>query len=274
MAQTQDRLYPSRSGTEDMASAAAGANPFMLQVRGLTKQFAGFVAVEDVDLAVRRNTIHGLIGPNGAGKSTVFDLVSKFLQPTSGRILFKDEDITAQAPEDVALKGLVRSFQTSAVFRSMTVHENVRLALQRPAGNWLRLWRSETSLHCLHDRVEALLAAVGLLDFHHHRAAELPYGRKRALEIATTLALEPEMLLLDEPMAGLGREDIGRISELIRQVSRDRTVLMVEHNLGVVSSLCDRVTVLTRGRVLAEGSYDEIAASAEVRRAYMGAVDA
>ena len=243
---------------------------FILETDGLTKEFAGFTAVRDVGLKVRRGTIHALIGPNGAGKTTVFNLLTKFLEPTAGCILYRGRDITALRAPEVARLGMVRSFQISAVFPHLTVRENVRVALQRPLGTSFHFWRSEKSLMALDPRADALIAAVGLQEYRGAVAAELPYGRKRALEIATTLALEPEMLLLDEPMAGLGREDIARIAGLIRQVAHNRTVLMVEHNLSVVADLSDTITVLTRGRILAEGSYKEVSADAEVREAYLG----
>jgi branched-chain amino acid transport system ATP-binding protein len=243
---------------------------FILETAGLTKEFRGFTAVRKVDLRVRRGTIHALIGPNGAGKTTVFNLLTKFLEPTAGRIVYKGRDITAEKPADVARLGMVRSFQISAVFPHLTVRENVRVALQRPIGTSFHFWRSEKSLDVLNERADALIASVGLSDYLHATAAELPYGRKRALEVATTLALDPEMLLLDEPMAGLGHEDIGRISDLIRTVAKSRTVLMVEHNLSVVADLSHTITVLTRGRILAQGSYAEVSQNPEVREAYMG----
>ena len=243
---------------------------FILETTGLTKEFAGFTAVRGVDLKVRRGTIHALIGPNGAGKTTVFNLLTKFLEPTAGRIAYDGYDITGLRAPDVARLGMVRSFQISAVFPHLTVRENVRVALQRPLGTSFQFWRSEKTLERLNPRAEALIAAVGLAEFTHLTAGELPYGRKRALEIATTLALEPEMLLLDEPMAGLAHEDIARISGLIREVAKERTVLMVEHNLSVVADLSDTITVLTRGRILAEGSYAEVSQNSEVREAYMG----
>ena len=242
----------------------------ILETEGLTKEFRGFTAVNDVHLKVRRGTIHALIGPNGAGKTTVFNLLTKFLVPTKGTIRFKGEDITSVKPADVARLGIVRSFQISAVFPHLTVRENVRIALQRPRGDSFFFWRSEKSLDTLNDRADELVEAVGLAGYEEVPAVELPYGRKRALEIATTLALDPEMLLLDEPMAGLGQEDIARISGLIRKVAADRTVLMVEHNLSVVADLSNTITVLTRGRVLAEGDYAAVSQNPEVREAYMG----
>jgi branched-chain amino acid transport system ATP-binding protein len=242
----------------------------ILETEDLTKEFAGFVAVNGVNLRVARGTIHALIGPNGAGKTTCFNLLTKFLNPTKGRISFKGKDITALQPADVARLGVVRSFQISAVFPHLTVLENVRIALQRQRGGSFDFWRSRKVLDQFNDRARTLIADVGLAAYAHVTAVELPYGRKRALEIATTLALDPEMLLLDEPTAGMGHEDIARIAALIKRVSADRTVLMVEHNLSVVADLSDKITVLTRGRVLAEGDYDTVANNPEVREAYMG----
>ncbi|HVC51771.1 MAG TPA: ABC transporter ATP-binding protein [Stellaceae bacterium] len=245
----------------------------ILETQGLTKDFRGFTAVQGVDLRVRRGTIHALIGPNGAGKTTVFHLLTKFLEPSGGRILYNGRDITAEHPATVARLGLVRSFQISAVFAHLSVRDNVRVALQRPLGNSFHFWRSQRVLDRLNDRAAELLDAVGLGGFADAMAAALPYGRKRALELATTLALDPEMMLLDEPMSGLGQEDIGRISALIRGAARDRTVLMVEHNLSVVADLSQVITVLTRGTILAEGDYAAVSANPEVIEAYMGTGD-
>jgi branched-chain amino acid transport system ATP-binding protein len=242
----------------------------ILETEDLTKEFAGFVAVSAVNLRVARGTIHALIGPNGAGKTTCFNLLTKFLQPTRGRIAFNGRDITSLAATDIARLGLVRSFQISAVFPHLTLRENVRIALQRKRGGSFDFWRSKGVLEEYNARAEGLLADVGLDKFADLTAVELPYGRKRALELATTIALDPEMLLLDEPTAGMGHEDIDRIAELIRSVAKNRTVLMVEHNLSVVSNLCDRITVLTRGRVLAEGDYATVSNNPDVREAYMG----
>jgi branched-chain amino acid transport system ATP-binding protein len=242
----------------------------ILSTDRLTKEFAGFVAVKDVNLRVKRGTIHALIGPNGAGKTTCFNLLTKFLTPTSGRILYKGQDISASRPAAVARLGLVRSFQISAVFPHLTVLQNVRVALQRHRGESFDFWRSTRALEALNPQAMALLDEVGLSEFATTLAIEMPYGRKRALELATTLALDPDMLLLDEPMAGMGQEDIGRTAALIKRVAAKRTVLMVEHNLGVVADLSDQITVLTRGQILAEGDYATIAGDPEVRRAYMG----
>ena len=245
-------------------------NGAILVTEDLTKEFAGFVAVNGVNLSVARGTIHALIGPNGAGKTTCFNLLTKFLAPTKGRILYKGEDITGMAPADVARLGIVRSFQISAVFPHLSVLQNVRIALQRTRGGSFDFWRSEKHLNEFNARAMELIAEVGLAAYAELPAVELPYGRKRALEIATTLALDPEMLLLDEPTAGMAHEDIERISALIKRVAANRTVLMVEHNLSVVENLCHRITVLTRGRVLAEGDYKTVSNNPEVREAYMG----
>jgi branched-chain amino acid transport system ATP-binding protein len=242
----------------------------ILATSGLTKEFRGFAAVRGVDLKVRRGTIHALIGPNGAGKTTVFNLLTKFLEPTAGRIVFNGRDITGAHPSDVARLGMVRSFQISAVFPHLSVIENVRLALLRPLGLSFQFWRSGRCLDALAGEVDRVLAEVSLGPYRDLPAADLPYGRKRALEFATTLALAPELMLLDEPMSGLGAEDIGRISALIRRAAERCTVLMVEHNLSVVADLSDVITVLTRGQVLAEGSYAEVADDPEVREAYLG----
>ena len=248
------------------------AEDYILSTRGLGKDFKGFTAVGEVELKVRRGSIHALIGPNGAGKTTCFNLLTKFLQPSRGSIAYKGRDITSLKPADVARLGLVRSFQISAVFGHMSVLENVRIALQRRRrGDCFDFWRSERVLTKLDDEARKLIEAVGLSDYAGTQAAELSYGRKRALEIATTLALEPEMLLLDEPMAGMAHEDVERISTLIRRVSVDRTILMVEHNLSVVASLSDRITVLARGNVLAEGDYEAVSKDPRVIEAYIGA---
>ena len=250
------------------------AEDIILETRGLTKEFAGFVAVRDVNLRIRRGSIHALIGPNGAGKTTCFNLLTKFLQPTRGEIHYEGRDITAMAAAEVARLGLVRSFQISAVFPHLTALENVRVALQRKRGGNFDFWRSKNVLDNLNERAMALLDDVGLSAFETTAAVEMPYGRKRALEIATTLALDPQMLLLDEPMAGMGHEDIERVADLIRRVAKNRTVLMVEHNLKVVSDLSDTITVLTRGQVLAEGDYETISNNADVQQAYLGVANA
>ena len=244
----------------------------VLVANGLTKDFGGFRAVNGVNLQVKRGAIHALIGPNGAGKTTCFNLLTKFLAPSAGQILYEGRDITKMKPADVARLGLVRSFQISAVFPRLTIRENVRIALQRRKhGDSFDFWRSEKVLRRLDADVMRLVEEVGLADYADAQAEDLSYGRKRALEIATTLALEPDMLLLDEPMAGMGHEDIDRIAALIRRVSAKRTILMVEHNLSVVASLSDRITVLARGQVLAEGDYATVSKDPRVVEAYIGA---
>ncbi|NHZ42284.1 MULTISPECIES: ABC transporter ATP-binding protein [Massilia] len=242
----------------------------ILETRALTKEFKGFTAVNDVNLAVQRGHIHALIGPNGAGKTTCFNLLTKFLVPTSGKILFNGKDITDARPAQIARMGIIRSFQISAVFPHLTVLQNVRIGLQRELGTSFHFWRSEKSLSRLDDRAMELLAEVDLTEFADTVTVDMPYGRKRALEIATTLAMKPELMLLDEPTQGMGHEDVHRVTELIKKVSAGRTILMVEHNMNVVSGICDKITVLQRGALLAEGSYAEVSTNAQVMEAYMG----
>jgi branched-chain amino acid transport system ATP-binding protein len=245
----------------------------ILETRHLTKEFKGFTAVSDVNLSVQRGHIHALIGPNGAGKTTCFNLLTKFLVPTSGQILFNGRDITAAAPAQIARMGIIRSFQISAVFPHLTVLQNVRIGLQRQLGTSYHFWKSEKSLAQLNDRAMQLLAEVDLSEFADTVTVDMPYGRKRALEIATTLAMEPELMLLDEPTQGMGHEDVHRVTELIKKVSVGRTILMVEHNMNVVSGICDKISVLQRGAMLAEGSYAEVSRNPQVMEAYMGTVD-
>ncbi|MBX9812374.1 MAG: ABC transporter ATP-binding protein [Burkholderiales bacterium] len=247
------------------------SNEYILETRGLTKEFKGFVAVSDVNLKVRRGSIHALIGPNGAGKTTVFNLLTKFLQPTTGSIFYNGTDITEDRPAQVARRGIIRSFQISAVFPHLTVLENVRIGLQRKLGTSFHFWKSQKSLEQLNGRAMELLEAVDLASFAGTMTVELPYGRKRALEIATTLALDPELMLLDEPTQGMGHEDVGRVVGLIKKVAADRTVLMVEHNLNVVADLSHVITVLQHGSVLAEGPYEEVSKNPQVLEAYVGA---
>ena len=253
---------------------AALTDEIVLETRGLTKEFKGFVAVRDVSLKVRRGSIHALIGPNGAGKTTCFNLLTHFLEPTRGQIFFKGREITGSPPARIARMGLVRSFQISAVFPHLTVLENVRVALQRKRGASFDFWRSARVLNQLDEAARELISAVNLSQYESSVAVELPYGRKRALEIATTLALDPEMMLLDEPTAGMTHEDVERIAALIRRVSANRTVLMVEHNLSVVSTLSDTITVLARGEILAEGDYAKVSKDPRVVEAYLGAAHA
>jgi branched-chain amino acid transport system ATP-binding protein len=245
----------------------------ILETRELTKEFKGFTAVSQVNLSVQRGAIHALIGPNGAGKTTCFNLLTKFLEPSSGTILFNGQDITRERPAQIARRGVIRSFQISAVFPHLTLLENVRLGLQRRMGTSFHFWKSEKTLYSLHDRAMALLAEVGLEDLADEVTVNLPYGRKRALEIATTLAMEPELMLLDEPTQGMGHEDVDRVAALIKKVSKGRTILMVEHNMGVVGNIADTITVLQRGAVLAEGPYVEVSTNPLVMEAYMGTTD-
>jgi branched-chain amino acid transport system ATP-binding protein len=245
----------------------------ILETRGLVKEFKGFVAVAGVDLQVRRGDIHALIGPNGAGKTTCFNLLTKFLVPTRGHILFEGEDITKEKPAQIARRGVIRSFQISATFPHLTVMENVRVALQRQLGVSFHFWRSERMLDQLNDRALDLLETVGLRDLADVVTVELPYGRKRALEIATTLAMDPKMMLLDEPTQGMGHEDVELVTQLIKKVAANRTVLMVEHNMNVVSSIADTITVLARGAVIAEGPYAKVSQDPQVLQAYMGSED-
>ncbi|EAZ98277.1 ABC transporter ATP-binding protein [Marinobacter sp. ELB17] len=243
---------------------------YVLETRNLVKEFKGFVAVDDVNLNIRNGHIHALIGPNGAGKTTVFNLLTKFLIPTRGQILFNGRDITTMKSAAIAREGVVRSFQISAVFPHMTALENIRVALQSFEGNSFSFWKSGNCLNKLNHRAMELLDSVGLADFAHITTVELAYGRKRALELATTLAMEPQLMLLDEPTQGMGAEDVGQVVELVRKAAVGRTVLMVEHNLSVVSKLCDRITVLAQGAVLTEGDYKTVSADPRVREVYMG----
>jgi branched-chain amino acid transport system ATP-binding protein len=252
----------------------ATAQDTILETTSLVKEFKGFVAVDGVSLRVRRGEIHALIGPNGAGKTTLFNLLTKFLQPTSGAIFYRGENITRKEPADIARRGIARSFQISAVFPHFTALENVRVALQSKLGTSFYFWRSEKSLAKLNDRAMQLLSDVGLDEWAEAPAGDLAYGRKRALELATTLALEPELMLLDEPTQGMGHEDVSRVTQLIKKVAANRTVLMVEHNMGVVSSIADTISVLQRGRVIAAGPYAEVSKNPQVIEAYMGSSSA
>ena len=243
---------------------------FILQTIDLTKDFKGFTAVRRVNLNVERGQIHALIGPNGAGKTTCFNLLTKFLSPTAGQIVFNGRDITGLKPAQVARQGIIRSFQISAVFPHMTLLENVRIGLQYKLGNSYHFWQSDKSLSRLNDRAMDLLEQVGLAAFAESVAVDLPYGRKRALEIAVTLARDPELMLLDEPTSGMGHEDVDKVTALIKKVSQGRTTLIVEHNMNLVAGISDRITVLQRGAVLAEGTYDEVSKDAQVMEAYMG----
>jgi branched-chain amino acid transport system ATP-binding protein len=266
--------WTARRGPATTPEGARLSAETILETQGLTKEFKGFVAVNNVDLKVRRGDIHALIGPNGAGKTTFFNLLTKFLAPTRGTILYRGTDITHERPAQTARRGIVRSFQISAVFPHLTALENVRAALQRNLGTSFHFWKSEKSLHHLHGRALELLAAVDLQEFADELTVNLPYGRKRALELATTMALEPELMLLDEPTQGMGHEDVSRVTDLIKKVSVGRTILMVEHNMNVVSKIADRITVLQRGAVIADGPYAEVSRNPQVVEAYMGSTEA
>ena len=246
------------------------SNDIILETKDLVKEFKGFVAVSNVNLKVKRGHIHALIGPNGAGKTTVFNLLTKFLIPTSGQILYNAEDITRQKSAQIARKGVIRSFHISATFPHLSVLENVRIGLQRELGTSFHFWKSETSLESLTPKAMELLETVGLTEFANHTTVELPYGRKRALEIATTLAMDPQLMLLDEPTQGMGHEDVDRVTQLIKKVSANRTVLMVEHNMNVVARIADTISVLQRGQIIAEGPYEVVSKDPQVLEAYMG----
>jgi branched-chain amino acid transport system ATP-binding protein len=245
----------------------------ILETSGLVKEFKGFRAVNNVNLQVQRGHIHALIGPNGAGKTTVFNLLTKFLIPTEGKILYNGQDITPEKPAQVARRGIVRSFQISATFPNLTVLDNVRIGLQRATGASFHFWKPSRSLDSLDGRALELLETVGLAEFAGTMTVELAYGRKRALEIATTLATEPELMLLDEPTQGMGHEDVDRVTQLIKKVSANRTVLMVEHNMNVVASIADKISVLQRGQVIAEGPYETVSRDPQVLEAYMGSAE-
>ncbi|MBI3701633.1 MAG: ABC transporter ATP-binding protein [Afipia sp.] len=246
------------------------ATEAVLQARALKKDFRGYTAVAGVDLDVRRGEIHALIGPNGAGKTTVFNLLTRFLTPTSGQILFDGVDVSDEKPAQLARRGLVRSFQISAVFSSLTVSENLMLALQRVCVSPVAFWRGRNRLGDVSHRIGDLLRQVDLGEFANTRAGDLAYGRKRALELATTLAAEPKVMLLDEPTQGLGLEDVDRVTDLIKQAAVGRTVVMVEHNMKIVSRIADRISVLRRGEIIAEGSYDEVSRNPQVIESYLG----
>ena len=243
---------------------------YVLETRGLCKSFGGIIATDNVSFKLPAGARHALIGPNGAGKTTFVNQLTGVLNPTSGQILFEGQDITAEAPARIARRGVIRSLQISAVFPHLTVLENVRVALQRKLGSSFQFWRSDRSLDALNDRALQLLGQVDLEKYAQITAVELSYGRKRALEIATTLAMEPKLMLLDEPTQGMGLEDVDRIRQLIKKVATDRTVLMVEHNMSVVASIADTITVLQRGATLAEGPYEQVSKDPAVIEAYMG----
>jgi len=242
----------------------------ILETKNLSKEFLGFLAVSDVNLQVKKGTIHALIGPNGAGKTTCFNLLTKFITPSSGTIYYKGQDITAINSAEIARIGLVRSFQISAVFPHLSNLENVRIAIQQRTGVSMHFWKSENTLKHLNDEAMSYLDQVGLTEYADMLAVNLPYGRKRALEIATTLGMNPEVMLLDEPTQGMGHEDVEKVTQLIKKVSAGRTILMVEHNMKVVASIADTITVLQRGKIITSGNYAEVSSNPQVIEAYMG----
>ncbi|MEV8507151.1 ABC transporter ATP-binding protein [Actinoplanes sp. NPDC051475] len=244
--------------------------PPILQARGLGKQFRGFRAVDRVDLDIAPGSVHALVGPNGAGKTTLFHLLTGFLRPSQGRITLDGRDITGLPSDRVARLGMARSFQITTLFPQVTAREHVELGLQARTGLGWRFWRSDRGLDRFRARAMELLEAVGLADAAEVPAGALAYGRKRALELAVALALDPRVLLLDEPTAGMGGEDVERTVDLISRVRSGRTVVLVEHNMTVVASLADRVTVLQHGSVLVEGGYAEVRADPRVITAYLG----
>lgn len=245
----------------------------ILKTVGLCKKFGGFVAVNDVNLSIEEGEIHALIGPNGAGKTTCFNLLTKFHIPTAGDIIYRDQNITGLAADQIARRGVIRSFQISSVFPHMTVLENIRIPLQRKLSNSYSFLQSEGCLDILNDEAMELLGRVGLENDSGSLAAELSYGRKRSLELAATIAMDPEVMLLDEPTQGMGAEDVVRIRDLIKTLAVGRTVVIVEHNMSVVASISDRITVLQRGSVLASGSYSEVSSDPAVMEAYMGSAN-
>ena len=242
----------------------------LLQTRSLTKEFRGFRAVSDVDLVVQTGTVHALVGPNGAGKTTLFNLLTGFLEPTSGTIEYDGQDITGKRPEDIAHLGIARSFQITSLFDALTLREHLELALASRTGLGMRFWQSVTRFGRFDDRATALLDQVGLADLSALPAGSLAYGQKRALELALALALDPKLLLLDEPTAGMGVEDVDRTIALVKQVAEGRTVVLVDHNMHVVGSLAHTVTVLQSGQVLAEGPYEQVRQDPRVVEAYLG----
>ena len=241
-----------------------------LRTTGLSKSFRGFQAVNAVDLEVHEGGVHALVGPNGAGKTTLFNLLTGFLKPSAGTITVFDQDITGLQPEQIARLGVARSFQITSLFENLTPREHVELALQGLTSQGLRFWRSEKLLGRHRTLVDDLLDQVGLADLADRPSGLLAYGQKRALEMALVLALDPKVMLLDEPTAGMGLEDVDRTIELVRRISEGRTVVFVDHNMHVVGSLANRVTVLQQGEILAEGSYDEVRNDQRVITAYLG----
>ena len=243
---------------------------YLLTAKSLTKEFRGFTAVHDVNLSIRQGTVHALVGPNGAGKTTLFNLLTGFLKPTSGTITFDGQDITGLDPEKIAHLGIARSFQITSLFDNLTALEHLELALCSPTGLGFKFWRSERTLDQFRGRALELLDQVGMADRADDQVGQFAYGQKRAVELALALALEPKLLLLDEPTAGMSLEDVDRTIELVLSISAGRTVVFVDHNMHVVGSLANRVTVLQQGEILVEGTYDEVRKDEKVIAAYLG----
>jgi branched-chain amino acid transport system ATP-binding protein len=246
----------------------------ILTTRGLRKEFRGFTAVDGVDLAVAEGSVHALVGPNGAGKTTLFNMLTGFLRPSAGTIDLDGRDITGLPPERIAALGVARSFQITTLFPALSARDHVELALQARTTLGWQFWRSDKQTRRFEAEATGLLEETNLADAAGTPAGALAYGRKRALELAVALAVRPRLLLLDEPTAGMGAEDIEGTVALVRRVAEGRTVVLVEHNMSVVKSLADRVTVLQQGQIIAEGPYDEVRADPRVITAYLGANDA
>jgi branched-chain amino acid transport system ATP-binding protein len=242
----------------------------VLELRGVEKAFGALRIVRGAELIVREGERHALIGPNGAGKSTLFNLISGHIAPSAGQIRFRGRRIDGLPPEKVNRLGLSRSFQLTSVFSRVTAFENLRIATLRRFGVRFSVARPASRYAAANARAEDLLEAVNLTRRRDVRAGELPYSEQRALEIALTLATEPEMILLDEPTSGMSRDEANHAMGLIRAVTRDRTLLIVEHDMDVVFGLCDRISVLVYGNVIASGTPDEIRADRQVREAYLG----
>jgi branched-chain amino acid transport system ATP-binding protein len=242
----------------------------LLSLSGLRKAFGSLQVIEGLDLDVEAGRITSVIGPNGAGKTTLFNLVTGRLAPDAGRILFKDRSIAGLRPDAIARRGLARSFQITNVFPALTVHENVRLAAQSRSAAGLSLWTPAARLSAPEAEATALLDQVGLETQRGRAAHTLSHGDQRHLEIAMTLATQPELLLLDEPTSGMSTRETARTMALIRDIARRVTVLLIEHDMDLVMNLSHRVAVMAFGRKIAEGAPDEVARDAEVRRVYLG----
>ena len=246
----------------------------ILETRGLRKEFDALVAVDDVDIRIEAGAFHSIIGPNGAGKTTLFNLISGTMQPTRGKVLYKGEDITRLHAHRAIHLGIGRSFQITNLFPNLTVLENVRLAAQAMGRDNFHIWRSHRKFASYLDRAAEVLDLVGLADRAPFLARTLPHGDQRKLELGMILAPDPEVLMLDEPTAGMAAEQVPDLMRLIASIQEagDKTVVLVEHNMNVVMSASDRITVMHRGSVLTEGSPEEVAADENVQTAYLGSL--